>query len=161
MRKGLVVLLALLFLGAGTLPVSALEEYYSLDEPDVRFALPDGYAAITRDTQPDDPVFDRLGLDGPELLEFMQTNNIYLDAFLETDLMQELTVTMTAQPGLRHAAPCSKARGFISRRGWNMPCGRSCWGTAPFSCCRILMPSRCAPCSLGKISKVTPMPPPS
>lgn len=98
MKKGLAAWLALVLLTLGSLPAAAAEAC-RLDEPDVRFALPDGYAAITRDTQPDDPVFDRLGLDGPELLEFMQTNNIYLDAFLETDLMQELTVTMTAQPG--------------------------------------------------------------
>lgn len=98
MKKGLAVWLALALLTLGSLPAAAAEAC-RLDELEAGFTLPDGYMAITRDTQPDDPVFDRLGLDGPELLEFMQANNIYLDAFLETDPTQELTVTMTAQPG--------------------------------------------------------------
>ena len=98
MKKGLALLLALVILGAGLLPVSALEKY-TLDELDVRMALPEGYIAVTRDTEPDDPVFGRLGIDGAEILGFMEDNNIYLDAFLENDLTQELTVTMTAQPG--------------------------------------------------------------
>ena len=96
MKRCFAVLLALTLLLAGALPARAAETY-TLDALGLSMTVPDGYVTITRDTDPDDPLFDWLALDGQEIITYMETNGIYLNALMESDYTQEIVVTMTEQ----------------------------------------------------------------
>lgn len=93
MKKVCTALLVLLFVLSITTAAYA-DNTISLDELYLDVTLDDGVWSITRDTQPDDPVWEALGAEPEELLGFMQANGIYLYAF-PSDFSSELDLIVS------------------------------------------------------------------
>lgn len=90
----LILTLALLF----TLPTAAYAAAsgttYRLDELGLRIDIPSDYYTFTRDIDDGDPSLDALGLNKQDLLDSMESSNIYLDAW-DAATNCEVVVTMT------------------------------------------------------------------
>lgn len=76
------------------LTVFANSNTYMLDELGIEITIPSNYDVITQKTSPSNPVFDRLGTTGSDLIKQFKTDNIYLNAIPKNNTNEEIVVTM-------------------------------------------------------------------
>lgn len=74
--------------------VFAASSTYNMPEMGLRVTIPPGYSVITRNTPATDPIFNRLGINGHELINHFESSGIYLSAVSDV-YNEEIVVTMT------------------------------------------------------------------
>ncbi len=90
----LCVVIALLCVSSLAL-AQAQDRVFTLREPlPIQLTLPDTLYPITRDTPPDDPGFALIRFSYEQQMEFMKTNNLYLDALAPQDKLEIMVGVM-------------------------------------------------------------------
>lgn len=90
----LFVLAFTLLFTMATAAFAASSETYWLEDLGLSIDIPSEYVVFTRDIADDDPNLTAYGLSKKDLLDSMESNNIYLNA-CDADINFEVTVTMT------------------------------------------------------------------
>lgn len=67
---------------------------FYLRESDLEITIPGSYVVFTRDTDPEDPNFERMGCTWEQVTESMENGNVYLDALTLDKNMELLVVTV-------------------------------------------------------------------
>ena len=94
MKKICLLILAIIVLFSFHVTALASSETYSLDELGMTIDIPSEYIVFTRDIDGSDPALSAYGIDKEDMLDFMESNNIYLNA-MDEQVSFEIVVTMT------------------------------------------------------------------
>lgn len=90
-------MLAVLLLATSALAAPATIE---LNDLNLKLTIPDGWYGVTRQTPVTDPIFSKIGYDGSAFLNYMNQNDIYLDA-VKLSPLSEIVVTKVESDDLK------------------------------------------------------------
>ena len=83
-RSILAAMLACIILTASALSSFAGTKDYYIEDAGLSVEIPDTFSVVTRDTPADDPVLAEIGLDRDTMVEYLEVDNYYLEAWPES-----------------------------------------------------------------------------
>lgn len=92
MKKKFLCIFAVCLLLLSAIPANATD--LSMETLDLEITVPDGWYVLTRDTDPDDPVFEAIGSDFSTTTSFFEEKGIYLN-IVSPDFATEIAMTIS------------------------------------------------------------------
>ena len=94
MKKLTTILIAIMLVTSLAITAYAASTTYTVSELDLSLDIPSEYLTFTRETEENDPLLAELGISAADLIAYLESEDIYLDA-IHPEGIEELIVSMT------------------------------------------------------------------